>query len=68
MNLVQEVSKLYSKIQSMSMSFFQDKQTGDLMSRVINDTSTFELLYAHIIPEMITNVITVIGVMFASVN
>ena len=48
----------------MSMSFFQDKQTGDLMSRVINDTSTFELLYAHIIPEMITNVITVIGVMF----
>ena len=64
-NLVQEVRlKLYSKIQSMSMSFFQDKQTGDLMSRVINDTSTFELLYAHIIPEMITNVITVIGVMF----
>lgn len=63
-NLVQEVRlKLYSKIQSMSMSYFQDKQTGDLMSRVINDTSTFELLYAHIIPEMITNTITVVGVM-----
>ncbi len=63
-NLVQEVRlSLYSKIQSLSMSFFQDKQTGDLMSRVVNDTATFELLYAHIIPEMITNTVTVIGVM-----
>ena len=63
-NLVQEVRLgLYSKIQDMSLSFFQDKQTGDLMSRVVNDTATFELLYAHIIPEMVTNTITVIGVM-----
>ena len=45
------------------MGFFSDKQTGDLMSRVINDTETFELLYAHIIPEMITNFVTVVGVM-----
>lgn len=44
------------------MSFFHDKQTGDLMSRVVNDTATFELLYAHIIPEMLTNIVTVIGV------
>ncbi|MDR2933629.1 MAG: ABC transporter ATP-binding protein, partial [Oscillospiraceae bacterium] len=55
--------RVYDKIQSLSMRYFHDKQTGDLMSRVINDTATFELLYAHIIPESITNVVTVTGVM-----
>lgn len=62
-NLVEEIRiRIYSKIQDLSMSFFHDKQTGDLMSRVVNDTATFELLYAHIIPEMITNIVTVVGV------
>jgi ATP-binding cassette subfamily B protein len=54
--------RVYEKIQSLSMSFFHDKQTGDLMSRVINDTATFELLYAHIIPETLTNAVTFFGV------
>ncbi|NLC19225.1 MAG: ABC transporter ATP-binding protein [Clostridiales bacterium] len=62
-NLVEEIRmRVYNKIQDLSMSFFHDKQTGDLMSRVVNDTATFELLYAHIIPEMITNIVTVVGV------
>lgn len=54
--------KLYGHMQMSSLSFFHESQTGDLMSRVINDTATFELLFAHIIPEMITNIVTVIGV------
>lgn len=63
-NLVQDIRiRIYDKIQGFSMSFFFDKQTGDLMSRVVNDTASFELLYAHIIPEMITNIVTVLGVM-----
>jgi len=62
-NLVQDVRmKVYNHIQGFSMKFFHDKQTGDLMSRTINDTATFELLYAHIIPETITNILTLIGV------
>ena len=62
-NLVQDVRmKVYNHIQSFSMKFFHDKQTGDLMSRVVNDTATFELLYAHIIPETVTNVLTLTGV------
>lgn len=55
--------RLYEKMQIMDLSFFQDKQTGDLMSRVNNDTREFELLYAHIIPEMISNVLTFGGVL-----
>jgi ABC-type multidrug transport system fused ATPase/permease subunit len=62
-NLVEELRvKVYNHIQNLSLGFFSDKQTGDLMSRVVNDTSHFELLYAHIIPEMITNFVTVFGV------
>ena len=56
-------SRLYDKLQSIDLGFFHDKQTGDLMSRVINDTRDFELLYAHMIPEMITNVVTFVGVL-----
>ena len=56
-------SRLYNKLQSLDLGFFHDKQTGDLMSRVINDTRDFELLYAHMIPEMITNVVTFVGVL-----
>ncbi|MBQ4054512.1 MAG: ABC transporter ATP-binding protein [Clostridia bacterium] len=56
-------SRLFDKLQSLDLGFFHDKQTGDLMSRVVNDTRDFELLYAHMIPEMITNVVTFVGVL-----
>ena len=63
-NLVQGLrTKVYDRIQSFSLGFFHNKQTGDLMSRVVNDTATFELLYAHIIPETVTNTVTLLGVM-----
>jgi ABC-type multidrug transport system fused ATPase/permease subunit len=32
------------------------------MSRVMNDTANFELLYAHLMPDTITNGVTMIGV------
>lgn len=56
-------SRLYNKLQSLDLGFFHDKQTGDLMSRVVNDTRDFELLYAHMIPELITNFVTFSGVL-----
>ncbi len=56
--------RMYRKLQSLDLGFFHDKQTGDLMSRVVNDTRDFELLYAHMIPDMITNIMTFAGVLF----
>lgn len=56
-------SRMYNKLQSLDLGFFHDKQTGDLMSRVVNDTRDFELLYAHMIPDMITNIVTFAGVL-----
>ncbi len=61
--LVQDIRmKVYDHIQSFSMGFFHDHQTGELMSRVVNDTAQFELLYAHLLPETVTNVVTLVGV------
>ena len=56
-------TRTYDKLERMHLGYFHDKQTGDLMSRVINDTRDFELLYAHMIPESITNIVTFAGVL-----
>ena len=56
-------TKTYDKLERMHLGFFHDKQTGDLMSRVVNDTRDFELLYAHMIPETITHIVTFLGVL-----
>ncbi len=56
-------SRLFFKLESLDLGFFHDKQTGDLMSRVVNDTRDFELLYAHMIPDLITNFVTFAGVL-----
>ncbi len=56
-------TRTYDKLERMHPGYFHDKQTGDLMSRVINDTRDFELLYAHMIPESITNIVTFLGVL-----
>ena len=56
-------TKTYDKLERLHLGYFHDKQTGDLMSRIVNDTRDFELLYAHIIPELITNIVTFVGVL-----
>jgi ATP-binding cassette subfamily B protein len=52
----------YEHIQRLSLRFYADKQTGQLMSRVINDTDLFEQLIAHAIPDVLVNVLTLVGV------
>ena len=56
-------TKTYDKLEHMHLGYFHNKQTGDLMSRIVNDTRDFELLYAHMIPESITNLVTFLGVL-----
>ncbi|MDF2879157.1 MAG: transporter permease, partial [Clostridia bacterium] len=53
---------LYDKVQHLSMRFFNDKQTGQLASRILNDVVSAELLIAHAIPDLIVNVIMFVGV------
>jgi ATP-binding cassette subfamily B protein len=53
---------VYNKLQSLSPRYFQDKQTGQLMSRVINDTRALEVLIAHSLPDFCTNVLVLVFV------
>jgi len=53
---------VYQHIQRLSLRFYEDKQTGQLMSRIINDTDLFERMIAHALPDVIVNGITLIGV------
>lgn len=53
---------LYDHVQRLTLRFYEDRQTGQLMSRVINDTDLFEALIAHAIPDVAVNVLTLSAV------
>ena len=55
---------LYQHLQRLSLRFYEDKQTGQLMSQVVNDSDLFETLIAHAIPDVFVNVLTLVGVIF----
>ena len=54
--------RVYDHLQRLSLSYYHDKQTGQLMSRVVNDTAQLETLIAHAIPELFTNILILSGV------
>ena len=54
--------QIYEHLQRLSLRFYEDKQTGQLMSRVINDSDKFELLIAHAVPDVLVSVLTLMGV------
>lgn len=55
-------TELYTKLQHMGLRFFNKNRTGDLTSRVINDSMEAEILLAHVIPDLVVNGLTFIGV------
>lgn len=54
--------RVYDKLQTLSMRYFGQQQTGEIMSRASNDTRMLELLIAHAVPDLISNIIIIIGV------
>jgi len=64
-HIVAEVrTMVYDKLQNLSFRYFVDKQTGQLMSRVVNDTANLEVLIAHAVPDLATNILILLGVAF----
>jgi len=62
-NMVNEIRQhMYDRVQRLSLRYFSDKPTGELMSRVLNDTRNFEVLFAHAIPTVVVNGIMLVGV------
>ena len=61
--VVADVRKhIYEHLQALSLRYYEDKQTGQLMSRVINDTELFEQLISHAVPDVVVNLITLVAV------
>ncbi len=54
--------KLYNHYQNLSIDFYHDKQIGQLMSRILSDTTNLEVLIAHAVPDLIVNVLLFAGV------
>ena len=54
--------KLYEHMQRLSPQYYTATQTGQIMSRVVNDTAHFEALIAHVIPEVTVSILTILGV------
>jgi len=54
--------EIYEHLQRLSPKYYSHTQTGQIMSRAINDTAYFESLIAHVIPEAIVSLLTVAGV------
>ncbi len=61
-------SEVYAHLQRLSLGFYEDKQTGQLMSRAINDVDLLEHLIAHAVPDVLVNVLMLGGVIAVLVN
>ena len=61
-------AEIYRHLQRLSLRFYEDKQTGQLMSRMVNDSDLLERLIAHAIPDVMVNVLTLVGVSAVLVN
>lgn len=55
-------TRLYRKLQHMSLRYFHKSRTGDLTGRVVNDAMDAEILLAHVIPDFVVNILTFMGV------
>lgn len=53
---------VYDHVQRLSLRYYEDKQTGQMMSRIVNDTDLFEQLISHAVPDLIVNILTFVGV------
>ncbi len=53
---------LYQHIQNLSMSFFDNRRTGELMSRVTNDVNSLQQLITSGIADIVTDVFTFVAI------
>jgi ATP-binding cassette, subfamily B, bacterial len=54
---------LYSHIQKLSLSYHDQKRTGDLISRVTSDIDAVQNLISNVLLGMLVNVLTLIGML-----
>ena len=53
---------LFEHMQTLSLSFFDKRQTGDLMSRLTNDIDAIGALLTQNVSQLIQNLLTLVGI------
>jgi ATP-binding cassette subfamily B protein len=62
-NVVADVrSDIFDHLERLSLRFYEEKQTGQLMSRMVNDSDLIERLVSHAVPDVLVNILMFIGV------
>lgn len=54
--------KVYDRIQHLSPKWYGKNRVGDIMSRVLTDTRNLEILIAHTLPDLLSNLVIIVGV------
>lgn len=57
--------ELFKKIQSLSLSFFDKRQQGDLMSRMTNDIDNLNAALSQSVIQIVSSSLTIVGTAFA---
>lgn len=55
--------QVFAALQRLSISFFENRPTGEVMSRVLNDTEHMQRIFVDGLEEIITAGLTLIGIM-----
>jgi ATP-binding cassette, subfamily B, bacterial len=56
-------SVLYAHIQKLSLSYHDQKRTGDLISRITSDIDAVQNLISNVLLGMVVNVLTLVGML-----
>ncbi len=56
--------ELYEHVQTLSFTFFDNRPTGKILSRIIGDVNSLKDVMANTITNLIPNFVTVFGVVF----
>jgi len=55
--------QVFSALQRLSISFFENRPTGEIMSRVLSDTEHMQRIFVDGLEEIITACLTLVGIM-----
>lgn len=63
--LAQLRQDIFTKIQSLPLSFFDRSEAGDLMSRLLNDVNTVNQAFGQTVAQMLGNLLSLVGIVIA---
>ncbi|WP_165006090.1 MULTISPECIES: ABC transporter ATP-binding protein [unclassified Enterococcus] len=68
-NVIQNMRKrLWNKLTTLKVSYFDSVKAGEMSSRVVNDTNQVKQLLAVTFPQTVASIITVIGTVYMMIK